>query len=184
LAALERHGSILLPALLRRCARRHLHPEPRLAFGAALGRSGLASAAMDVSDGVSRDLGRLCAASRVGAEVQADRLPVLPSTSRAARLLDRKPAEAALHGGEEYELLFTSRPRDERRVTALGERLGLRVAAIGRILPSRAGVSVIGADGKRSPLIPAAGSTSPTRTGVEKDPRPCPAWTHRPGPRH
>jgi len=154
LAALEHHGSVTLPAPLRRCARRHLRPEPRLAFGAALAHTGLARAAMDVSDGISRDLGRLCAASRVGAEVWADRLPVLSSTSRAARLLDRDPLAAALHGGEEYELLFASRPRDERRVLALGKRLGLRVTAIGRMLPSRAGVSVVGADGKRSPLAP------------------------------
>ena len=154
LAALERHGSIPLPIPLRRCARRHLHPEPRLAFGAALAGTGLAHAVLDVSDGISRDLGRLCAASRVGAEVQADRLPVLPSTSRAARLLDRDPIAAALHGGEEYELLFTARPQDERRVGALGKRLGLRVTAIGRILPRRDGVSVVGTDGRRAPLAP------------------------------
>jgi thiamine-monophosphate kinase len=153
-AALERHGSGLLPPPLRRCARRHLHPEPRLAFGAALAGTGLAHSALDVSDGISRDLGRLCAASRVGAEVQADWLPVLPSTTRAARLLDRDPGAAALHGGEEYELLFTARPHDERRVFALGKRLGLRVTAIGRILPRREGVSVIGSDGRRRPLTP------------------------------
>jgi len=155
LTALERHGSGLLPLPLRRCARRHLHPAPRLAFGAALAGTGFAHSALDVSDGISRDLGRLCAASRVGAEVQADWLPVLPSTARAARLLGSDPIAAALHGGEEYELLFTARPHDERRVLALGKRLGLRVTAIGRILPRRDGVSVIGSDGQRKALIPA-----------------------------
>jgi thiamine-monophosphate kinase len=154
LDALERHGRAPLPAPLRRCARRHLHPEPRLAFGAALARTGLARAALDVSDGISRDLGRLCAASRVGAEVQEDTLPLLPSTSRAARLLGRDPVAAALHGGEEYELLFTARPRDERRVMALGRSLGLRVTAIGRLLPRGAGLSAIGADGQPRPLVP------------------------------
>ena len=154
LAALERHGAAL-PAALRRCARRHLRPEPRMAFGAALARTGLARAAMDVSDGVARDLGRLCAASRVGAEVEAGRLPVLRSSTRAALLLGRDAAAAALHGGEEYELLFTARPRDERQVTALGERLGLPVTAIGRILPRRDGVTVVGRDGRRLPLTPA-----------------------------
>jgi thiamine-monophosphate kinase len=79
---------------------------------------------------------------------------VLAPTARAARLLDRDPIAAALHGGEEYELLFTAGRRDERRVVALGKRLGLRVTAIGRILPRRAGVSVVGADGKRQPLTP------------------------------
>jgi len=154
LAALERHGSALLPAPFRRCARRHLHPEPRLAFCAALAGTGLARAALDVSDGISRDLGRLCEASRVGAEVQASRLPVFPSTFRAARLLDCDPTAAALHGGEEYEVLFTARPRNGQRVLALGRRLGLRVTAIGKILPHGAGVSVIGSDGARRALNP------------------------------
>jgi len=154
LEALERSASLPLPASLRSCARRHLRPEPRLVFGAALARTRLARAVLDVSDGLSRDLGRLCTASRVGAEVESDRLPVLPSTSRAARSLDRDPVEAALHGGEEYELLFTARQTDERRVSALGKRLGLRVTAIGRVLPRGAGMTVIGADGRRSPLVP------------------------------
>lgn len=154
LAALERHGRALLPAPLRQCARRHLHPEPRLGFGAALARTGRTHAALDVSDGVSRDLARLCAASRVGAEVDAASLPVLPQTARSARLLGRDPIAAALHGGEEYELLFTARPRDAQRVRALGRRLGLPVTTIGRILPRRSGVTVVGADGRRSPLLP------------------------------
>lgn len=154
LAALERHGSTL-PTSLRQCARRQLHPEPRLAFGAALARTGLARGALDVSDGISRDLVRLCAASRVGAEIQAASLPVLPATRRAARLLDRDPTEAALHGGEEYELLFTARADDAPRVSALGQRLGLPVTAIGRMVPRRAGVMVVGSDGRSRPLEPA-----------------------------
>jgi thiamine-monophosphate kinase len=154
LAALERCGGGPPPAPLRRCTRRHLHPEPRLAFGAALAGTGSAHAALDVSDGVSRDLGRLCAASRVGAEVHAERLPVLASTARAAVLLDRDPIAAALHGGEEYELLFTAAPRAEGRLRALGERLGLRVTPIGTILPRRKGTTVIGTDGRRRPLTP------------------------------
>ncbi len=154
LAALDRHGAGPLPVPLQSCCRRHLRPEPRQAFGAALARTGLASAALDVSDGISRDLGRLCAASGVGALVQAASLPVLPSTIRAARLLDLDLTEAALHGGEEYELLFTAAPRHAQRVAALGRRLGLRVTAIGGILPRRAGVSVIGLDGNTDTLTP------------------------------
>jgi thiamine-monophosphate kinase len=141
LAALERGTAGGLSGPLRSCARRHLRPEPRLAFGSALARTGVATAALDVSDGVSRDLLRLCAASRVGAEVFADRLPVLPATRRAALLLGRDPAESALHGGEEYELLFTARPRD-----------ATQVAAIGVVAQRRAGVSVSSADGRRRPL--------------------------------
>ncbi len=154
LAALERHGAGALPAPLRACARRHLRPEPRLAFGAALAGSGLASAALDVSDGVSRDLGRLCAAGRVGAEVLAARLPVLAGTARAARSLGADVSAAALHGGEEYELLFTAPERHRTRVAALGRRLRLAVTPIGRIVPRRAGLTQVGAGGARSPLVP------------------------------
>jgi thiamine-monophosphate kinase len=154
LAALERFGARPLPAPLRACARRHLRPEPRLAFGAALARAGLATAAMDVSDGLSRDLGRLCAASRAGAEVHAARVPLSPGTVRAARLLGADPLEAALHGGEEYELLFTAGPRDARRVAALGRRLGVAVTDIGRIAPRRSGIVLADADGRRQPLVP------------------------------
>jgi thiamine-monophosphate kinase len=164
LAALERQDAAPLPPPLRGCARRHLRPEPRLAFGAALAGAGLAHAALDVSDGVSRDLGRLCAASRVGADVHSGALPVLPSTTRAARLLGQDPTAAALHGGEEYELLFTARAGAARRVCALGGRLGLRVTEIGRILPRGEGLSVTGGDGRRQPL---------TALG----------WEHFPGPR-
>ena len=154
LAALERHGAGPLPAALRACARRHLHPEPRLAFGAQIARTGLARAGLDVSDGVARDLARLCAASRVGAEVTTDSLPVLPATKRAARLLGCDATEAALHGGEEYELLFAARPQEASRLAKLGLRLGAAVTAIGRVLPRRAGISAIAAGGRRSALTP------------------------------
>ena len=154
LAALERSGGAPLPAALRACARRHLRPEPRLAFGAALARAGLATAAMDISDGLSRDLARLCAASRAGAVVDAGALPVVAGTRRAATLLGRDPLTAALHGGEEYELLFTASPRAEKAVAALGGRLGLAVTAVGRTAARRAGVTVVGPDRLRRPLAP------------------------------
>jgi thiamine-monophosphate kinase len=142
------------PGPVRACVRRHLRPEPRLAFGAALSRTGLATAALDVSDGLSRDLDRLCAASGVGAEVFAAALPVLPATIRAARLLGRAPLEAALHGGEEYELLFTARPGDAKRIAALGRRVGLPATVIGRVVGRRAGRMLTGVDGVRRPLAP------------------------------
>jgi thiamine-monophosphate kinase len=152
LASLERDGAGARPAPLRACVRRHLRPEPRLAFGAALARAGLATAGMDVSDGLSRDLARLCASSGVGAAVSPAALPVLPTTVRSARLLGRDPLEAALHGGEEYELLFTAKRQDGERVAALGRRLGLPVVAIGRVAARRAGVTLIDGGGVRHPF--------------------------------
>lgn len=79
--------------------RRHVRPEPRLALGRFLRERLYATAAMDLSDGLSLDLRRLCLASRCRAEIEA------PPRFGGATL------EQALHGGEDYELLFTSRPR-------------------------------------------------------------------------
>lgn len=73
-------------------------PEPRVAIGLALSKRGYATACMDISDGISTDLGHLCEASGVRAEVELDKLPV----AQGATL------EQALHGGEDYELLFTA----------------------------------------------------------------------------
>jgi thiamine-monophosphate kinase len=79
--------------------RRHLRPQPRLALGRFLRETVHATAAMDLSDGLSLDLARLCRASGLGAEIAA------PPVWRGATLAQ------ALHGGEDYELLFTAPPR-------------------------------------------------------------------------
>jgi len=80
-----------------RAWRRHLRPEPRLALGRFLRERHRATAAMDLSDGLSLDLRRLCLASQLSAEIGAP--PVFPGAS----------FEQALNGGEDYELLFTAR---------------------------------------------------------------------------
>ncbi|WP_420239366.1 thiamine-phosphate kinase [Telmatobacter bradus] len=100
---------------------RHLYPQPRLVQGRKL--RGLATAAMDLSDGLSIDLARLCAASGVAAEVDAARLPIAPGAS----------ISQALDGGEDYELLFTARP-----TTRLPRAIaGVPLTCIGRILAPR-----------------------------------------------
>ena len=105
----------------RELLRSHLYPQPRVAQGLWLQRRGVATAAIDLSDGLSTDLHHLCEESRVAAEVDATRLPVHPSAT-----LDQ-----ALNGGEDYELLFTapSRTRVPRSIA------GVAVTAIGRIAP-------------------------------------------------
>ncbi|MGB9604386.1 MAG: thiamine-phosphate kinase, partial [Bryobacteraceae bacterium] len=129
-------GSALGLATRRGAAwKRHLRPEPRLELGAYLRRLG-ATAAMDVSDGLSLDLHRLCLASGVAAELE-DTLPVFPGAS-----LDQ-----ALHGGEDYELLFTTSadtrvPRSYR---------GVELTRIGRIVRGRAGRIVLAGE-KLRPL--------------------------------
>ena len=105
--------------------RKHLYPEPRLALGQWLAKRRLATAAMDLSDGLSSDLPRLCAASGVGARVDVDSLP-LSSHERSARAV-----ELALHGGDDYELLFTVSRRKLGRVPR--SYRGLRLTRIGEI---------------------------------------------------
>jgi thiamine-monophosphate kinase len=83
----------------------HLFPDPRLDVGEALLRRKLATACIDVSDGLSTDLAHLCRASGVCAEIEQTALPIHP----LARKLEAAAAlQAALHGGEDYELLFTA----------------------------------------------------------------------------
>lgn len=103
----------------------HLYPQPRLAQGLWLQRRSLASAALDVSDGLSTDLAHLCQESGVAAEVEAALLPIHPAATLAQ----------ALHGGEDYELLFTA-PAAARLPRSIA---GVPVTRIGRIVKARAG---------------------------------------------
>src|SRR5690348_2450674 len=89
----------------------HFFPRIRLDLGAWLAGHGVASAMMDISDGVSTDLARLCAASRVAARIYQHRIPCVKIPPRLRRLKAfgrlSDPLDMALHGGEDYELLFT-----------------------------------------------------------------------------
>ena len=114
--------------------RRYRFAEPRLELGIAL--RGIAGAAMDVSDGLLGDLGKLCAASGVGALVQLERLPL--SAALVARFDAVAAERLALGGGDDYELVFTVPPSAERSLeTALAG--GVRITRIGEIV-SGAGV--------------------------------------------
>jgi thiamine-monophosphate kinase len=83
---------------------RHFFPEPRIELGRVLREKGLVSAMIDTSDGLSTDLAHLCEESGVGAEVEAQLVP-RATVGKPAREVD---LELALHGGEDYELLFTA----------------------------------------------------------------------------
>jgi thiamine-monophosphate kinase len=103
----------------------HLNPQPRVAQGLRLQRRGIASAAIDLSDGLSTDLAHLCEESGVAAEVDAASLPLGAGASLAQ----------ALHGGEDYELLFTV-PATVRPPRAIA---GVPVTRIGRVKRARRG---------------------------------------------
>lgn len=114
-ARLARHDAELAP---------HLRPQPRVAQGMWLQRRGVATAAIDISDGLSTDLAHLCEESGLAAFVEADALPVATGAT----------LQQALHGGEDYELLFTARPG----VKLPRNIAGVRVTLIGHMVRRRA----------------------------------------------
>jgi thiamine-monophosphate kinase len=115
---------------------RYRVPQPRTALGPRL--AGIATAMLDVSDGLAADLGHICAASRIGADVAFESLPL---SDEARRVLDACPdmASSVAAGGDDYELLFTAAPGDAARREALGAETGVPVARIGA---TRAGEGV------------------------------------------
>lgn len=127
----------------------HLYPKIHLELGAWLARNRVASSMMDISDGLSTDLGRLCAASRVGARIQAKGLPIAKAPAGLLARLRLDPLEMALNGGDDYELLFTV---SSRNVKQLRRAPGYReVRAIGRIERGQR-VLLVGTDGRVQPL--------------------------------
>ena len=131
-------------------ARKHLYPEPRLALGQWLVKNGLASAMMDLSDGLSSDLPRLCAASKVGALLEKVKIPRLKITN-VALSHRHDPLQLALHGGDDYELLFTVPPRKVKRLPKTFQ--GVSLTAIGRIRRGRE-LLVLEESGNTTPLMP------------------------------
>jgi thiamine-monophosphate kinase len=138
---LERH-----PA--PRFARRQRRPEPRLALGQAL--RGIASAAIDVSDGLVQDLGHLCKASRVGASLRIAELPLSPAYLKATARR-RDPWALALSGGEDYELAVTVPLGRVRDALAAAGRVGTPLAVVGTIT-RQPGVQVARPHGGHHPV--------------------------------
>jgi thiamine-monophosphate kinase len=108
---------------------RHFYPEPRVELGRMLREKGLASSMIDLSDGLSTDLAHICAESGVGAEIAAGLIP-RARVGKPARAVE---LDLALHGGEDYELLFTV-PTGKRVPQQLA---GVALTEIGRVTRAR-----------------------------------------------
>lgn len=121
----------------------HFFPKPRIAVGQYLRERQLASAMIDLSDGLSTDLSHICEESRVGALIDADALPAVEYSKAGLAF--------ALHGGEDYELLFTS----PRRKHVPKKIAGVAVTEIGEIVASARPRMWIESEGYRVPLKPA-----------------------------
>lgn len=145
-----------IPAKIRKALREtiqaQLYPEARYREGRLLAQAGVATAMIDLSDGLASDLTRLTEESRVGARIFAASLPLDPSTLQVATALKLDPFRLALEGGEDFELLFTS-GRDPRAVQRLLTEQGFRAPhEVGEIIPANGGLVVITPEGREKPL--------------------------------
>lgn len=122
---------------------KYLKPRPRTDIIAALAEEKIVPTAMiDLSDGLSSDLLQLCHASKCGARIYLERIPIAKQTTALAEEMHSDPVVAALHGGEDYELLFTVPLAMQEQIM----RLGL-VDVIGHITPQSAGCFLVTPDG-------------------------------------
>jgi thiamine-monophosphate kinase len=145
----SKKGEETAPLLVKR----HLTPVPRFNVGRVLSTNKLATSAIDISDGLSSEVHHLCEESGVGAEVHEEAIPLSDSLRHYCEMNQLDPLAFALHGGEDYELLFTV------PVSRIGEALrntpgetGVGVRSIGRMVSKAKGVTLIKKDGKRVPL--------------------------------
>ncbi|MBI4477756.1 MAG: thiamine-phosphate kinase [Acidobacteria bacterium] len=120
-----------------RCIERFLRPEPRVRLGRALASHRAASSCIDLSDGLGDAVRQLCAASGVGAALEADALPIAPPARRWFESHGQPAIDRAIAGGDDYELLFTSAPRVRRRLDAVARLGRVRLTRVGSITADR-----------------------------------------------
>jgi len=138
--------------LLRPVVQPHLYPKIRVELGSWLARQRIATSSMDLSDGLSTDLARLCAASKVGAKIYASKVPSVAIPAAAARKFSKRkldPVQLALQGGEDYELLFTVSPRQAKKLSRAPRAATL--TPIGEITRNRQ-ILLVAPDGLTKPL--------------------------------
>ena len=131
-------------------------PQPRINVGRVLSQFGpaIVTAMLDISDGLSGDLAHLCARSNVGARVELSQLPLSASIHAVADSIGYGVFAWALHGGEDYELLFTVKPGNEQRVIeAVRVETGVMVTPIGCVVVADEGMRMVYADGREEMLV-------------------------------
>jgi thiamine-monophosphate kinase len=124
---------------------RHCFPTARIKAGQLLAKERLAKAMIDISDGLLQDLRHVCTASRAGAVIWEESLPLSPAFRNRA---GRKGVLYALTGGEDYELFFSIRRRDRARLEKIRNRMGVPVTRIGKCVPASQGINVVNGKGE------------------------------------
>ena len=134
-------------AAVQHLKQRFLCPTARVTVGKELAAQGLATAMIDVSDGLLQDLGHLCEASQVGAVVEA---PTVPLSEGYRTLMGTQDWTPALAGGEDYELLFSAPVTARSGIREIADKSGCAITRIGSLVPQADGVTVVLPDGPRA----------------------------------
>ncbi|MGA6994049.1 MAG: thiamine-phosphate kinase [Candidatus Deferrimicrobiaceae bacterium] len=159
-----------VPARYRHLVACHLIPSPRVTLGRRIARSGLATAMIDLSDGLAGDLFHICTRSKVGAEIYPDRLPLPERIGEIAARSGKSVIDLALYSGEDYELLFTAPPRiPARKIRSLSRDPGIPITEIGKIVGRKDGYCLVDSQGTRIPLTPAGWDHFRTPGALRKD---------------
>ncbi len=128
---------------------KHLSPVPRIELGQALSRKHIASAMIDVSDGLLSDTQHISEESQVGARIWEDRIPLSSLYQRWAQAYSKDRYQIALSGGEDYELLFTAPKKMRDRISFFVRSLHVPITRIGEILTKKEGLQVIRRNGEK-----------------------------------
>ncbi len=132
---------------------RYLAPIARIPEAALIAAQRQATAMIDLSDGLSSDIGHICEQSRVGVRLWAEELPIPPSVRQVAGWLNQPAWQLALAGGDDYELCFTAPAAAADELAArVAQEIGTPVTIVGEILPAEQGHRLLLADGQELPL--------------------------------
>jgi len=122
----------------------HLVPKPRLAVAQQISSLGVATSMIDISDGLASDLSHICKQSHVGAEIFKQYLPLAEHRSELEKLLGKDTIKLALHGGEDYELLFTTdKDVDSKIIEQIAKKTDVKITEVGRIVSEDKGIYLI-----------------------------------------
>jgi len=127
---------------------KHLSPTPRIAEGQLIAKSHLASAMIDISDGLIADLGHILEESHAGAKIWISRLPLSEAYRRKASQYAPNDVDLAISGGEDYELLLTTPRKKGEKLLDLFHKSGMQVTPIGEIVDPRYGLRLFLDDGR------------------------------------
>jgi thiamine-monophosphate kinase len=151
---LERYGKNYPPEFSE-LVQSHLLPQALVETGKAIASSGIATSMIDISDGIASDLYHICKTNRVGAEIYQDKVPYSKQVEAVARMAGKNPMDLVLHGGEDFQLLFTVDSKvSVARIDSLNRKLCEPVIEIGRILTDKAGFFLVDPNGTQKNLEP------------------------------